>query len=105
MNILVVDDEYFALELMKSALEEANIRSTVYLCSDVSGALKTAREEKIDVAFLDIQMPGMNGIELARELKVLNPKVNIVFATGYSEYMKAGKDLRKSGYLMNPVTA
>ena len=104
MNILAVDDEYYALELMKNALEEVAGGSTVYLCRDVKSALQTATETKIDVAFLDIHMPDMNGVELARKLKLLNPKVNIVFATGFSEYMKEGIDLRMSGYIMKPVT-
>lgn len=104
MNILAVDDEYYALELIKHALEEVAGGSTVYLCRDVRSALDTAREHKIDVAFLDIHMPEKNGIELALELKKLNPKINIVFATGFSEYMKEGIDLRMSGYIMKPVT-
>lgn len=104
MNILAIDDEYYALELMKHALEEVAGDSTVYLCRDVQSALQTAEENKIDVAFLDIHMPEKNGVELARELKLLNPRVNIVFATGFSEYMKEGIDLRMSGYIMKPVT-
>jgi len=104
MNILAVDDEYFALELMKSSLEKAAIGATAYLCRDVRSALDIAAQTKIDVAFLDIHMPEMGGIELARQLKLLNPKVNIVFATGFSEYMKEGIDLRMSGYIMKPVT-
>jgi two-component SAPR family response regulator len=104
MNILAIDDEYYALELMRSALEEVAGGSTVYLCRDVRSALDTAAQTKIDVAFLDIHMPEKNGIELALELKKLNPKVNIIFATGYSEYMKEGIDLRMSGYIMKPVT-
>jgi len=104
MNILAIDDEYYALELMKRALEEVAGDSTVYLCRDVRSALDTATKTKIDVAFLDIHLPEKNGIELALDLKKLNPKVNIVFATGFSEYMKEGIDLRMSGYVLKPVT-
>lgn len=104
MNILAVDDEYYALELMRSALEEVAGGATVYLCRDVRSALQTATETRMDVAFLDIHMPEKNGVELARELKLLNPKINIIFATGFSEYMKEGIDLRMSGYITKPVT-
>ena len=104
MNILAVDDEYFALELLKSALGEVAAGASLFPCQDVQGALQTAREHRIDVAFLDIHMPEMSGVELARRLKSLHPRVNIVFATGYSEYMREGIDLRMSGYIMKPVT-
>ena len=70
MNILAVDDEYYALELMKHALEEVAGGATVYLCRDVRAALQTASEITVDVAFLDIHMPAMSGIELARELNL-----------------------------------
>lgn len=104
MNILAVDDEYYALELLKSALEEVAAGACIYLCRDVEAALQTAREQPIDVAFLDIHMPKKSGIELARELKDIHPKINIVFTTGYSEYMKEGINLRMSGYIMKPAT-
>ena len=104
MNILAVDDEYLALELMKSALGQVAGNSTVYLCSDTACALRVAHDVSIDVAFLDIHMPEMSGIELARQLKLINPRINIIFATGFSEYMKEGIDLRMSGYLLKPVT-
>ena len=104
MNILAVDDEYYALELMKSALNQVAGGSTIYLCRDVASALHAARETKMDVAFLDIHMPEKSGIELARELKAINPRINIVFATGFSEHMKEGIDLRMSGYILKPVT-
>ena len=104
MNILAIDDEYYALELMKRALEEVAVGAKLYFCRDVKSALQTAAENKIDVAFLDIHMPEKDGIELARDLKMTNPKINIVFATGFSEHMKEGIDLRMSGYIMKPVT-
>lgn len=104
MNILAVDDEYFALELLKSAIGEVAQGASVFACRDVLSALDTARGQKIDVAFLDIHMPEKNGIELARELKMIHPKINVVFVTGYSDYMREGIDLRMSGYVMKPVT-
>ena len=104
MKILAVDDEYFALELLKRALDEVAGGETIYPCRDVRSALDVARQNKIDVAFLDIHMPEMSGIQLALELKRLNPKINIIFATGFSEHMKEGIDLRMSGYIMKPVT-
>ena len=104
MKILAVDDEYYALELMKTTLAEVAPSATVFLCRDVAGAIKTAQEETIDVAFLDIHLAEKNGIELAKELKMIHPRINIVFATGYSEYMKEGIDLRMSGYVLKPVT-
>ena len=50
-------------------------------------------------------MRGMNGIEFAKNLKVQNPKLNIIFATGYDEYTKDAFSLHASGYIMKPVTA
>lgn len=104
MRILAVDDEYFALELLKGAIEEVAPGAPLHLCRDVQSAVDTAREQKIDVAFLDIHMAEKDGIELALDLKMINPKINIIFVTGYSEYMKAGIDLRMSGYILKPVT-
>ena len=104
MKILAVDDEYFALELLKHSIEEVASGATLFTCRDVKGALSVASENKIDVAFLDIHMPDMTGVELARELKLINPKINIIFATGFSEHMKEGIDIRMSGYIMKPVS-
>ena len=102
MNILAVDDEYFALELMKNAILEVAPGANLYVSQDVAGALRAAKEHVIDVAFLDINMPEMNGIELALELKRIHPKINIIFATGHDKYMKQGIDLRMSGYILKP---
>ncbi len=105
MNILAVDDEYFALKLIEQAIKDAVSGAVLYLCDEPESAIETAKKNKIDVAFLDIHMSGMTGIELAKVLKDINPKVNIIFATGFSEHMKDAIDLRSSGYLLKPVTA
>ena len=63
--------------------------------------------EKIpcDVAFLDIEMKGINGVEVAEKLKAINPNINIIFATGFGSYRDIAFDLHASGYLIKPITA
>ena len=107
MKIIAVDNEKLALEALGRTIRSV-VPDAKVICSDNSiDALNSSREFIPDVAFLDIEMPGMNGIELAKELKSkVNPKINIIFTTGYSEYIEtAFMDLRSSGYLMKPITA
>ena len=105
MKILAVDDEFHALNILKEAITEAIPSAELVTFQESDKALKWARENSVDIAFLDIQMPVINGIDVAKILKVINPKINIIFATGFSEYMKEGLDLRMSGYLFKPVSA
>ncbi len=105
MNILAVDDEYYALKMIESAIGETVSGANLYLCPNPTLAIETAEKIRIDVAFLDIHMPEMTGVQLAKKLKDINPQINIIFATGFTEHMKEAIDLRTSGYLMKPVTA
>ena len=105
MKILAVDDETHALNMLKNAIIESSPDAELYTSQSSDGALKLARETSIDVAFLDIHMAGKDGIVLAYELKAINPKINIIFATGFSEFMKQGFDMHASGYILKPVTA
>ena len=59
---------------------------------------------KMDVAFLDIELCGESGIELAKELCALNPHTNIIFLPGHSEYTGEALDLHCSGYVLKPLT-
>lgn len=63
-----------------------------------------AEENVCDVAFLDIQMRSMTGLELAKQLKERQPNVNIIFVTGFSEYTGEAIQLHASGYIEKPVT-
>ena len=105
MNILVVDDEKIAAEGLVSAIKTANMECTINSFTRPKEALEFAKENEQEIAFLDIQMRGMNGVELARKLKILTPRINIIFTTGYVEGKGAAMDLRASGYLMKPITA
>ncbi len=58
----------------------------------------------IDVLFLDIEMEGMSGMELARELRLQGSRIQIVFVTGYMDYIAQGYDVEALHYLLKPVT-
>ena len=104
MRIIAVDDKAMPRKVLVRAIAEAAPDADVVACANASEVLALPDAGSFDVAFVDIDMPGMSGIELARELKKLNPRMNIVFATGYGEYMADAFALRSSGYLMKPVT-
>ena len=105
MRIMAVDDESKALRVLKEAIKEAEPEAEVLACASVEIALRNAGLYVPDVAFLDIRINEGNGIELAKELKQMNPKINVVFVTAYSEYAIDAVELHSSGYIMKPVTA
>ncbi|MED9970241.1 MAG: response regulator [Ruminococcus sp.] len=104
MRILCVDDEPLALEMLAQAIEEAIPDADLHPFKKQSELLADAEANGCDIAFLDIHMRGMNGVELAKNLKQVNPKMNIIFVTGFDEYTGDAMRLHASGYIMKPVT-
>lgn len=105
MHILAIDDEQSALNILTRSIQEAVALATVHGFRSSMEAIEFMKETKCEVAFLDIEMREMNGIVLARKLKEIYPKVNIVFVTGYSQYANEAFALHASGYVYKPVTA
>jgi len=104
MNILAIDDNVLALEELVSSIKEACPNDEIHSFSKPSELLDFAKENPCDIAFLDIEMWGMNGIELAQKLKKIHGKTNIVFVTGYSKYALDSYTVKASDYVMKPVT-
>ena len=104
MRILCVDDEPLALEMLSQAVEEAKPDAEIKAFRKPSELLADASANGCDIAFLDIHMRGMTGVELAKELKTVNPKMNIIFVTGFDEYTGDAMRLHASGYIRKPVT-
>ena len=105
MNILTIDDEKIALEGLVRAVQNAEPSATVYSYQKPKEALAFFLENPCEVVILDIQMRNMSGVELAKEIKRKAPHTNIIFATGYSAYMKEALQMHASGYLLKPITA
>ena len=105
MHILATDDEQSALNILIGAIQEAVPLAMVHGFRNPFEALEFVKETPCEVAFLDIQMREMSGIVLARKLKELYPKLNIVFVTGYSQYANEAFALHASGYVYKPVTS
>ena len=104
MIYLAVDDEPIALDMLCDAIRGADLDCEIREFQDPMKALDEARKVSFDAAFLDIQMNKVDGVTLARELKVINPRINIIFATAFQDYMCNAFDLSASDYLMKPIT-
>lgn len=104
MKIVVVDDERIVLAAENSAIKRVIPEADVYCFQSYKEANEFAENNKVDIAFLDINIKGVSGIELAKKMQTYNSKVNIIFCTGYSEYSLDALELYCSAYLMKPIT-
>lgn len=103
MKVLIVDDELLIAEDMKREVENLFPDAAVDAVTDASDALQIAKNKEYDVALLDIDMPGMDGLTLAKHLIAMRPAINIIFVTGYQEYALEAHELYCSGFLLKPV--
>lgn len=103
MKILLVDDEQLALEELKDITKEIKPQAQIVCEDNYIDALDAIEHTRFDVVILDIEMPGMNGIELAKKIKKSSPDTNIIFLTAYTEYAVDAFGLYASGYLLKPV--
>ncbi|MBO5371848.1 MAG: response regulator [Lachnospiraceae bacterium] len=109
MNLIAVDDEKLALRHLVHILEDMFPKDVTKGFQDQIEALTYAKElteknETLEFAFLDIEMYGMSGIELARQFKEICPGVKILFVTGHDNYALEAFRLHARGYILKPVT-
>lgn len=104
MHIIAVDDERLALEVLQDAIEKAVPEARVRGFRDPAEAEAYVSSNGCDVAFLDIKIRGVTGLELAKRFKDIRGEMNIVFVTGYSEYLLDAFRLYASDYILKPAT-
>lgn len=105
MRVICVDDEQLSLDLIMDNCRSIESIKKIKGFDDSLEALEYAKSNKIDVAFLDIDMPNMDGITLAKKLRELLPNLNVIMTTAYSSYALDAYNNDCSGYLIKPITA
>lgn len=104
MNIICVDDEKLMLSYILKKLEDIPDLDQVQGFRNAADTLAYVKNHPVDLAFLDIDMPDMNGIELARRIKEISPLTAVCFTTGYEKYALDAYSVRPTGYLLKPYT-
>lgn len=105
LRVLAVDDVPAALEDICQLLRDAPEVAEVSAAGDPLGALRMIQNERFDAVFLDIQMPGLDGLELASLLAQLTDPPVIVFVTAYDGHAVTAYDIGAVDYLLKPVRA
>jgi two-component system response regulator AlgR len=104
MNVFIADDEPLARERLAALLEEAGA-TVVGMAANGEDALREIEHLAPDVALLDIRMPVLDGLDLARALQTLARPPAVIFCTAYDEYAVRAFELHAVDYLMKPVRA
>jgi len=100
MKAIIVDDERLARQELKTMLAEHKDIEVIAECANANEAKEKINQLKPDVVFLDIQMPGKNGLELAQEL---HPLPELIFITAHDEYALRAFEVNALDYLLKPV--
>lgn len=102
--VMMVDNERIILRGGKPILEQAIPNAEIVCFTKPSDAIEYAKTHKVPVAFLDIEMGRMSGLDLCRELLAINPRTNVIFLTAYTTYSLDAWETGASGFLMKPLT-
>lgn len=101
IRCIIIDDKPLAIDILKEYASKITFLEVVYTTQNPLEALEYARMNPVDLIFLDIQMPELNGIQF---LKILNGSCKVILTTAYSEYALDGYEHDVIDYLLKPVS-
>jgi len=100
LQCIAVDDEPLALSLLEDNIKKVPHLNLVAKCNDAFEAMKVLQEQKIDLVFIDIQMPGLTGLQFVQSL---HEKPMVILITAYKQFALDSYDLDVVDYLVKPV--
>lgn len=105
MHVIYVDDEKPALENFRYTVKNFEQITSLHLFDSSTAALEWAETHPVEIAFLDIEMPELNGVCLAQKLREIHENVHVFFVTAYSQYALDAFAVEALGYILKPYTA
>ena len=105
LSVIIVDDEAIQLIGSKAVISEVLPNADIKTFSKISMALNYARENRVSIAFLDIEIGRNSGLDLCRDLLEIYPLTNIIFLTAYPDYAIEAWNTEASGFLVKPLHA
>ncbi|MCR5831607.1 MAG: response regulator [Lachnospiraceae bacterium] len=105
MNIFAVDNNRASLDSLEKIIKKVSPDSTCSLFEDPLAALAGAREEEVDIAFLEVNMPQLSGLDLGEYLKELNPHINLIYISDETKKAFDAMQLHASGFVKKPGTS
>ncbi|WP_051685762.1 LytR/AlgR family response regulator transcription factor [Rheinheimera texasensis] len=102
-RLLIADDEPLLRRHLQALLTEFWPEAQTTLAEDGSAALALCQQQRFDIAFLDIQMPGLDGLQLLRELRRLPAPPLVVFSTAFNQHAVSAFELEAVDYLLKPL--
>jgi DNA-binding LytR/AlgR family response regulator len=100
ITCIIVDDEQHAIDVLEHYVRQVPSLHLLASLTNPLQALEILNQQKIDLIFLDIQMPGISGIDLARTIR---GRTRVILTTAYSEFVSEGFELEVVDYLLKPV--
>lgn len=101
LNCMIIDDEPLAADLLSSYAQTTPFLNLIGSFNSAVSAIRQIRENRIDLLFLDIQMPELSGIEFA---KIIQPQTKIIFTSAFSQYAVDGYKVNALDYLLKPIS-
>lgn len=103
-NVIIVDDNKIILTGGTPIIEQALPNANVIGFTKPSEAMEYAKDNRVALAFLDIELGIVNGLDICNSLLEINPRTNVIFLTAYPEYSIKAWNTEASGFMVKPIT-